>query len=202
MSKQDRQGVRSAQDLEQKYSFGKRFAEILGIALDARDKVDSVQSTLRSEFTEQMTSITRNTEEIVMSALSKYVQETELEELRETFESEFAVMADRISMEFDATTERLETVDGNLQSVHEDLQKYFEFSVNGLTIKAGENEAKIVLDNDIIYFEVNGQRKTFLDPDSLKTGSIYVDLEEKAQFGNYAYVPRSNGSLDFLKVGE
>lgn len=202
MSKQDRQGVRTASELEQKYSFGKRFAEILGIATDARDKVDSVESTLLNEFRESMTSITRNTEEIVMSALSKYVQESELEELRETFESEFAVMADRIAMNFNATTEKLTTVDGELQTVYEELHKYFEFTANGLTIKAGENEAKIVLDNDIIYFEVNGQRKTVLDTDSLKTGSIYVDLDETAQFGNYAFVPRSNGSLDFLKVGE
>lgn len=202
MSKQDRQGVRTAPELEQKYSFGKRFAEILGIATDARDKVDSVESTLRNEFRESMTSITRNTEEIVMSALSKYVQEYELEELREAFESEFAVMADRIAMNFNATTEKLTTVDGELQTVHEELHKCFEFTANGLTIKAGENEAKIVLANNIIYFEVNGQQKTVLDPDRLKTGSIYVDLDETAQFGNYAFVPRSNGSLDFLKVGE
>ena len=38
MSKQDRQGVRQASDLEQKYSFGKTFAEIMGIATDAQKK--------------------------------------------------------------------------------------------------------------------------------------------------------------------
>lgn len=36
MSKQDRQGVRTATDLEQKYNFGKSFAEIMGIATDAQ----------------------------------------------------------------------------------------------------------------------------------------------------------------------
>lgn len=36
MSKQDRQGVRQASDLEQKYQFGKTFAEIMGIATDAQ----------------------------------------------------------------------------------------------------------------------------------------------------------------------
>lgn len=37
MSKQDRQGARTASDLEQRYQFGKTFAEVMGIASDARD---------------------------------------------------------------------------------------------------------------------------------------------------------------------
>ena len=36
MSKQDRQGVRTASDIEQKYNFGKSFAEVMGIARDAQ----------------------------------------------------------------------------------------------------------------------------------------------------------------------
>jgi hypothetical protein len=210
MSKQDRQGVRTATDLERKYSFGKRFAEILGIATDARDKVDAVESSLRSEFRESMTSITRNTEEIVLSALSKYVQTSELEELRETFESEFAVMADRISMNFDATTEKLTTLDGDLEAVYEELHKHFDFDVNGLTIKAGENEMKLRLDNDMIGFykgeidenDLEKNRFGWWDGVDFHTGNVIVGLNERAQFGNYAFVPRSNGSLDFLKVGE
>jgi hypothetical protein len=37
MSKQDRQGARTPSDLEYKYQFGKTFAEIMGVATDARD---------------------------------------------------------------------------------------------------------------------------------------------------------------------
>lgn len=33
------------------------------------------------------------------------------------------------------------------------------------------------------------------------TGNIVVRLHERAQFGNFAFVPRSDGSLSFLKVG-
>ena len=199
--KQDRQGVRTASQLEQKYQFGKRFAEILGIATDARDKVDSVTSELRNEITENYTSIVRDTEKIIMSALEKYTKTEDAEELRKTVESEFLVMAEKISMNFESTEEKLKTVDGNLQTVVEVLEKHFDFSANGMTIKAGEDEMRLVLDNGVIYFEINGQRKTVIDPDSVKTGNIYIDVEERAQLGNFAYVPRSNGSLDFLKVG-
>ena len=43
-SKMDRQGARSPADLENRYYFGKTFAEIMGIATDARDKAVQAQS--------------------------------------------------------------------------------------------------------------------------------------------------------------
>lgn len=43
MSKQDRQGARTVPDLERKYNFGKTFAEILGVATDARTAADEAR---------------------------------------------------------------------------------------------------------------------------------------------------------------
>jgi uncharacterized cupin superfamily protein len=211
MSKQDRQGVRTAPELEQKYSFGKRFAEILGIATDARDKVDSVESTLRNEIAEKSTSITRDTEQIVLAAVAEtYATTEDVGELRNYCETEFETTAGKISMNFDEASERFETVEGDVQKVHEDLQKHFEFTANGLTIKAGENEMKLRLDNDTISFykgeidedDLEKNRFGWWDGVDFHTGNVIVELNERAQFGNYAFVPRSNGSLDFLKVGE
>ena len=202
-SKQDRQGVRTAADIERKYNlkWEQSFAELMGVSKDTRQNVDRVESELRSDMEVQVTSITRDTERIIMAALESYVETADYDKFRETVESELSVMADKISMNFEATTEQVTDLGGDLQTVIEKLQKHFDFSVDGLTIKAGEHEVKLVLDNDVVYFELNGQRKTTLDKDSLKPGNIHVDLNERAQFGNFAFVPRSNGSLDFLKVG-
>jgi hypothetical protein len=201
MSKQDRQGARTPADLERKYNFGKTFAELLGIATDARNSVNFVESSLRNEIIEQVTSITRDTEQIVLAAMEKYVEETQLEELRKTMESEFAVIADRIAMNFTTTEEKIVSIDGDLQTVVEELQKHFEFSVNGLIIKAGENAMELVLDNDLIKFVRNGQQFGWWDGVNFHTGNIVVNLNERAQFGDFAFVPRSDGSLDILKVG-
>lgn len=48
MSKQDRQVPRTPADLERKYTFGKRFAEFLGIALDAQKSVEEVNKVITS----------------------------------------------------------------------------------------------------------------------------------------------------------
>lgn len=202
-AKQDRQGVRTAADIERKYNlrWEESFADLMGVSKDTRQNVDRVESEMRSEMEQQLTSITRDSERIIMAALESYVETADYDSFRQTVDSELTVMAEKISMNFESTTTQVTDINGDLQTVVEILQKHFDFSANGLTIKAGENEVKLVLDNGIVYFELNGQRKTTLDPDSLKTGNIYVDLNERAQFGNFAFVPRSNGSLDFLKVG-
>lgn len=199
--KQDRTYTRTASDLEQKLGFGKKFSEVLGLIDDSRKYAESVESSLRSEIVEQTTSIARDTEKIIMTALESYVETSDYETFRQTVESEFKVMADRITMTFDQTTERIEEVDGEIKTMGEDLTKHFDFSVDGLVIKAGENAMQLVIDNDIIRFVKNGQEFGWWDGVDFHTGNIVVEVNERAQFGNFAFVPRSNGSLSFMKVG-
>ena len=200
-AKQDGAFTRTPSQLEQKYQFGKTFAEMIGLINDTRDKVDSVESVLRSEIREQSTSLTRDTEQIIMSALEEYQKTEDAEKFRQTLEAELKVMADQISLNFEATSEQITTVNGELQTVLEDLQKHFDFSVNGLTIRAGSGEMQLVLDNDVIRFIKNGEEFGWWDGVNFYTGNIVVNVEERAQFGNFAFIPRSNGSLSFLKVG-
>lgn len=200
-AKQDGAFTRTPSQLEQKYQFGKTFAEMIGLINDTRDKVDSVESVLRSEIREQSTSLTRDTEQIIMSALEEYQKTEDAEKFRQTLEAELKVMADQISLNFEATSEQITTVNGELQTVLEDLQKHFDFNVNGLTIRAGSGEMQLVLDNDVIRFIKNGEEFGWWDGVNFYTGNIVVNVEERAQFGNFAFIPRSNGSLSFLKVG-
>lgn len=204
MSKQDRQGVRTPADLERKYGLGKldeNFANIMGIALDARNSVDRIQSELRSEITEQMTSLTRDTERIILSALESYVETGEYEEFKKTVQTELSVLADGVRIDLTSVVNRILEVDNTLQNVTENINKSFEFTLDGLIIKAGENAMSLVLDNDVISFVKNGEQFGWWDGVDFHTGNIVVKLNERAQIGNYAFVPRSDGSLDFLKVG-
>lgn len=199
--KQDRQGARTPADLERKYQFGKRFAEVMGIALDAQNSISVVESDLHHKILEQATSITRDVEQIVLSATESFVESTDLNELKATLSSDLAVMAEMIAMNFEAAIEQTETVDGELQTVKEYLEQHFEFSVDGLLIKAGENSMGLRLKNNLIQFVENGQQFGWWDGVNFYTGNIVVLVNERAQFGNFAFIPRSNGSLDFLKVG-
>lgn len=378
--KMDRQGARTPADLERKYQFGKRFAEIMGVALDAQKAITVVESELQAQIVEQYTSIMRDTEKIILEAAAKYVKETEYAEYKNAVSAQFKVMADEISakllstteqlaslsdainsvdektsaavanvendirglndalgdysmgseefrntvtdelsnaverikaaedgitetdakvdgvdedlqtvkgeielhyeanaefekkceaeisatseqvslnmsstertfsevyatfedaygnileqkefseevkkycdseiaasaeefgIKFQSNTDQITNVNGDIQKISEDLQKHFEFSVNGLTIKSAEGQFKLRLDNGMISFykgeidenDLAKNRFGWWDGINFYTGNIFVDVEERAQFGNFAFVPRSNGSLDFLKVG-
>lgn len=150
MSKQDRQGVRTASDLERKYQFGKQFAEIMGIALDAQKSVSEVESSLHNEILEQSTSITRNTEQILMSALAKYVEDSDFEEFKATLETEFGVWAGGIFGRVTSVEESIGKVDADLQEKFNTITKYFTFDINGMTIGQVDNPNKVVIDNDDI----------------------------------------------------
>lgn len=207
MSKQDRQGVRTPADVERRHNLGrydKSFAEVMGVALDARDAVERTTSELRSEFTEQVTSITRDTERIVMAALESYVETSDYETFEQTVQSELSVMAEKIALNFETTTSQITEANGDIQRVEETLQKHFEFSADGLIIKAGEDSMSLLLDNDIIHFMKNGQEFGWWDGVNFHTGNIYVGVEEVAQFGNYGFVPFEDDTtdgLDLVRVG-
>jgi hypothetical protein len=115
--------------------------------------------------------------------------------------SEFTATANNLTASFETAKQQIGDVDGRLQGVVEKLEKHFEFNVDGLTIKAGPGTMSLQLDNDIIRFYKNGQEFGWWDGVDFHTGNIYIAAEERAQFGNFAFTPRSNGSMDFGKVG-
>lgn len=68
-NRQDIVSPRTAVELENKYNFGKKFSEIIGLIDDTRKDVDSVESSLRDEIKETATSLSRDTEKIEMKVI-------------------------------------------------------------------------------------------------------------------------------------
>ena len=167
-----------------------------------KDSVSAEVETVRQTVLTQNTEVVNTAEQIILSALERYVETSDFEEFRRTVSSELEILAERISMNFEVTTEQVSTVNGDLQTVSQRLEKHFDFTVNGVTIRAGESSMNLVLDNDLIRFVKNGQQFGWWDGVNFHTGNIVVEVNERAQFGNFAFVPRSNGSLSFLKVNE
>ena len=201
-AKQDRTYTRTASDLERKYNFGKSFAEILGIATDARDSVDSLGSELRSEISEQVTSITRNTEQIILSALESYVETTDYLEFESTVKSELAVMANQISMKFTTVTNQLSTLEGETAEKFAEIYKHIVFGEDGITIGSSENAITMNLDNDQLVFSKNGVEIVRLDIDNFTPTNVYIKPGGRLRLGNFGWDVLEDGVPAFLKVGE
>lgn len=96
---------------------------------------------------------------------------------------------------------------------HNNILKYMRFDENGITIGSGISKGQgqgqgqgpsknltLNLDNDAIKFKNGDEVIGSWDGTNFYTGDIVIKLNQRAQFGNFAFVPRSDGSIMFLKV--
>jgi hypothetical protein len=108
------------------------------------------------------------------------------------------------SMTFSSTGQTVEELVGKAQDFENRLTKYIKITgENAIEIGSGDSAITLEIDNENgISFKKEGVEFGSWDGNNFYTGNIVVRTEERAQFGNFAFVPRSDGSLSFLKVGE
>lgn len=169
---------------------------------DITDKIDSTADDLELSIASQSASITNDVHGIVLNTLEDYVEKDEYNTYKSSTESKLEVLSDQIEMNFTSTNSSIETVDGKVDTKFEELTKYIRFSTDGIEIGKDENSLKLKLDNDMIQFTKNGTPIGWWDGNDFHTGNIVVEVNERAQFGNFAFTPRSDGSLMLLKVKE
>lgn len=175
--------------------------KIQNVFKDIDENRKQVSEMRKMQLTEE-TRIINNCQNIILEATKEFISSGSLDEYKETISAALKVMSDTISMNFTTVTDQVNGVNGDLQEEITKLSKYFDFRLDGLTIKTGNGyEMQLLLDNDIISFKKNGVQFGWWDGVDFHTGNIIVDVNEKAQFGNFAFVPRTDGSLSFLKVG-
>lgn len=169
---------------------------------DVDNKIDSTADDLELSIASQSASITNDVHGIVLNALEDYVEKDEYNTYKSSTKSQLEVLSNQIEMNFTSTNSSIETVDGKVDTKFEELTKYIRFSTDGIEIGKDENSLKLKLDNDMIQFTKNGTPIGWWDGNDFHTGNIVVEVNERAQFGNFAFTPRSDGSLMLLKVKE
>ena len=158
---------------------------------------------LTNEMRVQNTQVINTCNKIILAALDEYVKTSNYDEFKQTVTTNMAVMAGQIEVNLEETTKQITNVNGDLQNIVTKLEKHFNFDLeNGLEIRAGENTMTLTLDNDIIHFTKNGQQFGWWDGINFHTGNIVIGVDERAQFGTFAAIPRSDKSLMWMKVGD
>lgn len=196
--KQDRTYARTAQDIERKYSFGKTFAEMLGLINENRDKVDSVESSLRDEIKEQSTTLKRDAALIVAEA--KREMTTEIDEV----DNRVSEVDDKVSevngRVYDVTNEVKMKLDADAVSivVKEEISNGvnrvetttgYVFDEEGLDISKSGEAIKNQLTHKGMYVTNNGDNVLVADKD----GVAATDLHAKT----YLIIGKDNGRSRF-----
>lgn len=166
------------------------------------DDTESAIADVRNTMLNQKTEIVSDCQSIILNALEHYVETGDYDEFKKTVSAQLEVLADEISMKFSTVSQEVTDVNGELQTKFNEFYKYITFDgENGITIGSSDSSIKLIVDNDGILFTKDGATFGSWDGEDFHTGNIVVDVNERAQFGNYAFLPNSDGSLSFMKVG-
>lgn len=149
-----------------------------------------------------LTSLIQQTSDAIMLEVSETYAEND------DMQTYVSTQLTQLSGSFEMTFSQMQTTIGeHTESIrnHVNEQKQYIRFIDGKIILGEETAGSMVLtlDNDRISFTKSGSEEPFgwWDGDYFHTGNVVIEVNERAQFGNFAFVPRSNGSLSFLKVG-
>lgn len=167
---------------------------------DVEADIAAGDNALRETIEERSTSILQDSENIIMSALESYTKTGDFESYKDTVTSQLAVMANEITMTFSTTTEQINAVDGDMQAKFTEVYNFIKFSGGGITLNESTGLRLELAGGKVALY--NGETQLGLwEGSDFFCGNIIVQVNERAQFGNFAWIPRSDGSLMFSKVG-
>jgi hypothetical protein len=158
----------------------------------------SVQD-VRSSLVTLASSIEQTAEAVRIEVAQNFTSKGELDTYKSQVSTQFTQTATDYTFLFNQLEQYLSTLDDETQTQFNEITKYIRF-VNG-NIVLGEvgNQITLVIQNDRIGFLQNGSEVAYFS-----NNRLYVydgQFINSLRLGNFSFIPRSNGSLDFKKVG-
>lgn len=197
-----------------KITLGKDKSSLTGadVAGDTQNRSElyKVAHQIKSDYTLNIANAVQETERILSSLIEQTSEAIKLEvsqtymtndQLTAAVSSSMTQLADQFLFEFETLQATVNANDAEAREQFAEIHKYIKFDNGDIILGASDSAITLTLENDMIVFKKNGVRFGWWDGVDFHTGNIVVEVNERAQFGNFAFVPRSNGSLSFLKVG-
>lgn len=196
-------------------SLGKDKSTLTGadVAGDNKNK-DELQKTIhkvRADYTLGIANAIHETERTLSSLIEQTSELIKLEvseqyatpdQVVEAVSTSFSQFSDQFLFEFESLRAVVDENNADASLRFTEIYSYIQMKDGKLTLGTNEKDAMtLTLDNGLIVFSKNGAQFGWWDGVDFHTGNIVVEVNERAQFGDFAFVPRSNGSLSFLKVG-
>lgn len=175
-----------------------------------RDELHKTAHQIRSDYAVNIANAIQKTEEQLVSLIEQTSESIRLEvsqsymtndQLTEALSSSMTQFADQFLFEFNSLKAIVDDNATDTADQFTEIYKYISFEGGAIKLGASDSAITLTIENDMIVFKKNGAQFGWWDGVDFHTGNIVVEVNERAQFGNFAFVPRSNGSLSFLKVG-
>lgn len=155
---------------------------------ETRQQLDQVtESTMQ-----QITDVQQSLNSIILAALQNYVEIGEFGSYKEEMSSKLELLADQLNLTLTTITERIEDVNGDLQSKYSEVTKAFRFTADGLIIGESGNEILLRLDNDVMQFIRNNTPELMLTAAGVEAHQVKVTI---LIIGNVAFMADGSGDV-------
>lgn len=194
-------------------TMGKELKSLTGLHTDglksAKSEAQKIEHNIRADYTLGLAQAIAAAQ-LTLTSLIEQTSEAIKLEVSETYatngdiESAISTSMTQLSDSFTFTFNELKTaVDENDEEARTHIseqEQYIRFKDGVITLGETGNTMTLELDNDMIVFKRNGATFGWWDGVDFHTGNIVIEVTERAQFGNFAAVPRRKGNLSWLKV--
>lgn len=162
------------------------------IKSEMREETRQQLNQVTESTTQQITDVQQSLNSIILAALQNYVETGEFGSYKEEMSSKLELLADQLNLTLTAITERIEDVNGDLQSKYSEVTKAFRFTADGLIIGESGNEILLRLDNDVMQFVRNNTPELMLTAAGVEAHQVKVTI---LIIGNVAFMADGSGDI-------
>lgn len=180
------------------------------IALMYTDEVaKKAESAINTERTERQSAIETKANEITAKVSETYVSNSALNHYKEEVSTQFSQTKSDFTWSINrSVTDAKNEMNGQIGSVNgrvdglkettDNVNNYMSFDNDGLTLGKSDSAFKTKITNQEWSIQKNGAKVTYINDQTM-----YItdgQFTQSLKIGNFGFVPRANGSLDFKKI--
>ncbi|UQF24206.1 phage tail protein [Vagococcus lutrae] len=153
--------------------------------------VTEVTTTLNTTIEEAIDGIRTEVEKV-------YIAKSEFETYQESVSTQFEQTSEQFNFTFNELIEQITKLDDDTQAQFMEIVKYIRFVNGNIILGQVGNELELKIQNNRIQFLQGGAEVAYFS-----NNKLYVtdgEFINSLKLGNFAFMPRENGSLDFKKV--
>lgn len=178
-------------------------------ATDWTPAPEDVDNAINEERTTRQSAIETKANEITSKVSETYVSNSAFEHYQNTVSSQFTQTKKDFTWSInqsvnDAKNEmngQIDSVNGRvdgLKKTTDNVNNYMSFDNDGLTLGKSDSAFKTKITNQEWSIQKNGAKVTYINDQTM-----YItdgQFTQSLKIGNFGFVPRANGSLDFKKI--
>ena len=146
--------------------------------------------------------IEQSSETILLTVTEGYYTKDQTDQLVGQVSTQIQQTAEGINIQFTSLAQDIDDVQAGADAKFAALQSYIRMAGGNITLGEVGNEITLTIENDRIGIYSNGVPITYWTAqDFVSPKTLRIPVGGRLILGDFAFIPRSNGSLDFTWIG-